>query len=204
MTQTIARLFDRLPDAERAVDALESLGVPAEDISIVGHTSGQAPARLYGEHDSAGESVAKDAETGAAIGGTLGAAGGVLAGVALIVTPGLGPLVAAGWLAAAIGTAVAGAVAGAGAGVVVGLTTAGVHRDEAELMAEGVRRGGAIVSARVEDALFAQAEAALSEVGHVDLAARGAAYRGAGWVFDENAPPYSDEDIDRERARLAP
>jgi hypothetical protein len=181
MARTIARLFDRLPDAERAIEALERIGVPAEDISIVGQKPGQEPSRLYGEHDAPAEAAAKDAGVGAAIGGAAGAAGGVLAGMALLVTPGLGPVVAAGWLVAAIGTAVAGAVAGAGAGLVVGLTTAGVHRDEAELLAEGVRRGGALVSAKVADDTFADAEAALDAVNPVDLAARGAAYRDEGW-----------------------
>jgi hypothetical protein len=62
--------------------------------------------------------------------------------------PGLGPVVAAGWLTA---TAV-GAAAGAATGGIVGaLTEAGVSKDDASLYAEGVRRGGTLVSARVPE-----------------------------------------------------
>ena len=54
------------------------------------------------------------------------------------VSDGLGPVVAAGWLAS---TAV-GIAAGAATGGVVGaLTEAGVSKEDAPLYAEGVRRG---------------------------------------------------------------
>lgn len=57
-------------------------------------------------------------------------------------------MVAAGWLAA---TAV-GAAAGAATGGVIGaLTQAGVSKEDAEFYAEGVRRGGTLVSARVAE-----------------------------------------------------
>ena len=72
----------------------------------------------------------------------------------LLVLPGMspqGPLLrenAAGWLAA---TAV-GAAAGAATGGIVGaLTEAGVSAEDAHSYAEGVRRGGTLVSARVTD-----------------------------------------------------
>jgi hypothetical protein len=190
MPRTIARLFDNLSDAEHAVTALENAGVPSEDISVVRHKPGEKPARLYGEHDSPAEAAAKDAGLGAAIGGAVGGAGGVLGGVALLAMPGLGPVVAAGWLAAAIGAALTGAVAGAAGGLVVALTNSGVHRDEAELLAEGVRRGGVLVSAKVADDLFDAADAAIGKFDHVDLAARGAAYRAEGWSA-------TDDEIDR-------
>jgi len=46
----------------------------------------------------------------------------------------------------------AGAEAGAATGSVVGaLTQAGVSNDDAQVYAEGLRRGGAVVSARVDD-----------------------------------------------------
>src|ERR1700761_2817739 len=54
---------------------------------------------------------------------------------------------------AGIGAGVGGAAAGAATGGIVGaLTEAGVSKDEAPLYAEGVRRGGTLVSARVADA----------------------------------------------------
>jgi hypothetical protein len=39
MAVTISRLYDRYADAERAVTALESAGIPNSDISIVANNS---------------------------------------------------------------------------------------------------------------------------------------------------------------------
>src|SRR6201988_4752355 len=94
--------------------------------------------------DDRAESAGKGAGIGAGIGGTAG----LLAGLGLLAIPGLGPVVAAGWLAA---TAV-GAAAGAATGGIIGaLTEAGVSEEDAHTYAEGVRRGGTLVSARVPE-----------------------------------------------------
>ena len=80
-----------------------------------------------------------------------------------------------------------GAVAGGAAGGLVGsLTSAGVRPEHAEIYAEGVRRGGSIVTARVDDTIASRAESILSDRGAVDPDVRGAAYRQSGWTrFDE-------------------
>jgi len=86
--------------------------------------------------------------------------------------------------------------------VVGALTNAGVSREEAEVYAEGVRRGGTLVSAKVDDDKVRAAEAAISSLPIVDVTARGAAYRETGWDhFDESAAPYSDDEVEIERAR---
>ena len=63
--------------------------------------------------------------------------------------PGVGPVVAAGWLVSTLAGAAAGGVAGS---VVGALTQAGVSEDDADIYAEGLRRGRAVVSARAPDA----------------------------------------------------
>jgi hypothetical protein len=206
MSRIITRLFDNFSDAEHAVIELERIGVPRGDISLVSHKSDQkhAAAHVREPHDAtAGGAAARDAGAGAAIGGAVGAAGGVLAGLGLLAIPGLGPVIAAGWLAsAAVGAVVGGAVVGAAGGIVGALTNVGISREEAEVYAEGVRRGGTLVSAKVADDKLAAAEAAISTVGYVDIDARAAAYRAGGWSrFDEGAEPYSDEQVAVERTR---
>jgi hypothetical protein len=206
MSQIITRLFDNFADAEHAVIELERVGVPHGDISLVSHKSDKkhAGVKVREPHDhTAGEAGAIDAGAGAAAGGVLGAAGGVLAGLGLLAIPGLGPVVAAGWLAsAAVGALVGGAVVGAAGGLVGALTNAGVSKEEADVYAEGVRRGGTLVSAKVDDEHVVLAETALNTVPSVDIATRGAAYRQAGWAgFDEAAAPYTDEEVVAERAR---
>ena len=205
MTQTITRLFDNFSDAERAVGELERVGVPRHDISLVSHQSGrESGVKVREPHDhTAGEAAAVDAGAGAATGGALGAAGGVLAGLGLLAIPGLGPVIAAGWLAAAATGAVVGAAAGGAAGGLIGaLTNAGVSRSEADVYAEGVRRGGTLVSAKVDDADVDKAEAAMDVVPYVDITARGAAYRASGWeAFDDTMPAYTDAEVAAERTR---
>ncbi len=75
----------------------------------------------------------------------IGSAIGLAAGLVLLVIPGVGPLLAAGPLAAAMG----GIAAGAGIGGIVGLLKDyGVSEEEAAFYEEGVRRGGSLVTVR--------------------------------------------------------
>ncbi len=199
MTATISRLYDSYADAERAVTRLEAAGVPHSDISIVANNSDNWYGSRSGKVDRDRDGVddrAEGAGTGAGIGAGLGGAAGLLAGLGLLAIPGLGPVVAAGWLAS---TAV-GAAAGAATGGIVGaLTEAGVSKEEASRYAEGVRRGGTLVSARVPDQDRGRLDALLNERA-VNLQDRSAAWQKSGWTdFDAASPPLSPEDIGRER-----
>jgi hypothetical protein len=206
MAKTITRLFDSFYEAERAVIELENIGVAHGDISLVARDSGDenSVGHVRKPHDdTAASAAAKDAGAGAAVGGVVGAAGGILAGLGLLAIPGLGPVVAAGWLAsAAVGAVVGGAVVGAAGGLVGALTNAGVSPEEADFYAEAVRRGGTLVSAKVKDELADTAEAALNRIPSVDVATRRSAFLESGWDrFDAAAAPLSDAEIERERAR---
>ncbi|MDE2405549.1 MAG: hypothetical protein KGM17_12855 [Sphingomonadales bacterium] len=190
MTKTLTALFDRYEDAEAAVSRLERAGVPQDDISIVAHNGDGRHKTLDG---AAASPAAADAESGAEIGAAVGGIGGLLAGLGLLVIPGLGPVAAAGWLGSTILGALGGAVVGGAAGGLVGaLTDAGVPEADANVYAEGVRRGGSLVSARVEDRLEDTARAILDGDTSVDLAERGSMYRSEGWTrFDPEAPDYN-------------
>jgi hypothetical protein len=199
MTATISRLYDTYADAERAVTRLEGAGVPHSDISIVANNSDNWYGSRSGKVDRDRDGVddrAEGAGTGAGIGAGLGGAAGLLAGLGLLAIPGLGPVVAAGWLA----SMAAGAAAGAATGGIVGaLTEAGVSKEEASRYAEGVRRGGTLVSARVPDQDRARLDALLNERA-VNLQDRSAAWQKSGWTdFDAASPPLSPQDIGRER-----
>jgi hypothetical protein len=177
MTQTITCLFDNYADAKSAVQDLENLGVAHGDLSIVANN-------VDGAHGS-------------------GHAGGLLAGLGLLAIPGLGPIVAAGWLAATAAGAGIGALGGAATGSIVGaLKNAGHSDEDAHVYAEGVRRGGTLLSARVPDEMKTQAEAVLARHNSVNAATRGSAYRQSGWNgFDETAPAYTHDQVVVERTR---
>jgi len=198
MTVTISRLYDNYADAQRAVTRLEAAGVPHSDLSIVANNSDNwygADKKVDRDRDGT-DDRAEGAATGAGIGAGLGGAAGLLAGLGLLAIPGLGPVVAAGWLASAALGATAGAATG---GMVGALTQAGVSGEEAPLYAEGVRRGGTFVSARVPEAERARLEPMLDQSA-VNIRERGTAWQRSGWkTFDASAPPYTADDVRKER-----
>ena len=206
MTRTITRLFDDFEDAEAAVNELERMGIAHGDLSIVAnnahgrHVAGDG--HLHHDHDHGHDphdhgAIGGGASTGAVVGGV----GGLLAGLGLLAIPGLGPIVAAGWLAStAVGAAVGGGVGAAAGGLVDALKHSGHSDEEANVYSEGVRRGGTLVSARASDDRVGEVEAVLDGNGGVSADTRGSDYRRAGWSgFDANAAPYSTEEIERER-----
>ncbi|GGG07705.1 hypothetical protein GCM10010924_40680 [Rhizobium wenxiniae] len=192
--RTVTGLFDDYADASAAVGELETAGVRSKDISIVSNNAD----RRHGDSNAA-----EGAGTGAGIGAVVGGAGGLLTGLGLMAIPGVGPVVAAGWLAATAAGAAAGAVAGGAAGGIIGgLTSSGVSERDAHFYAEGVRRGGTLVTAKVEDALAPEAEAILKRSNWVDPAERRVSYEQQGWTrFDETLDPYDAQQVEQERLR---
>ncbi|MEN3289547.1 MAG: hypothetical protein V7634_3847 [Bradyrhizobium sp.] len=198
MTVTISRLYDNYTDAQQAVRRLEAAGVPHSEISMVANNSDNwfnSDKTVDRDHDGV-DDRAEGAGKGAGVGAGVGGAAGLLAGLGLLAIPGLGPVVAAGWLAA---TAV-GAAAGAATGGIVGaLTEAGVSREDADTYAEGVRRGGTLVSARVAETDRSRLDAVLNESA-VNLRDRSTAWQKDGWTsFDPASQPYGAEQVRKER-----
>lgn len=210
MTVTISRLFDDHASASKAVRDLEAAGVPHSDISIVssnadnwysgsagqsGSTARDAAGRVDRDRDGV-DDRAEGAGAGAGVGAAIGGAAGLLAGLGLLAIPGVGPVVAAGWL---VSTAAGAALGAATGGLVGALTQAGVSEEDAHAYAEGVRRGGTLVTARVPDADRGRYETMLDRSA-VNIRDRSAAYRKSGWSkFDESAAPYTSDQVRRER-----
>ena len=141
---------------------------------------------------------AEGAAAGGGVGAALGGTAGLLAGLGLMAIPGVGPVVAAGWLVAALTGA---AVGGATGGIIGALSQqAGVSDEEANVYAEGLRRGGALVSAKVDDADAARIQGIMDR-SSVRVADRAAAYRKSGWTkYDPAAQPYTRDEVLRERS----
>jgi len=119
MTATISRLYNTYADAREAVRNLEAAGVAHGDINIIASnaddwyspdrkTTETFPDRDLDGKDDRAEAAGAGAGVGAAVGGTAG----LLAGLGMMAIPGVGPVVAAGWLASTLLGAAAGGVAG--------------------------------------------------------------------------------------------
>ena len=181
----ITRLFDTYEHASAAVDELEAKGIAHSSISLVANNiddrySHAVPTETSGAGAGAG--------TGATLGTVLGGSAGLLAGLGMLAIPGVGPVVAAGWL---IATLVGAGVGAASGGLLGSLVGAGVSETDAHVYAEGVRRGGTLVTVKEDESRGDMIEAVLTAHDPVDTTARGDQYRAEGWSrFDETAPAY--------------
>jgi len=197
--KTVVGLFDSFPEAQNAVSQLESAGVSRDHISVVAHES--AASGAHGSHGhSAGDAVvgaATGAVEGAGKGAVIGGLTGLAASLAMLAIPGVGPVLAMGPLSATLTGASIGAMGG---GVIGGLTGLGVPDEDANYYAEGVRRGGTLVTASVPDEHVQTAVAILDRSGAVDIDQRGAQLRSSGYTgFNPQAQPLTHEEILRER-----
>ncbi len=197
---TLTHLYDSYQEATRVVTELKRSGIPDADISLVSNNADNQY-RENGTVDRDRDGVddrAEGAATGAGVGATIGGLGGLLAGIGLLAIPGIGPVVAAGWLAS---TALGAAVGGATGGLVGALTQAGVSEQDAHVYAEGVRRGGTLLSVRVPEANRGEADRILAG-GAVDVRRREEDYRSSGWqTFEPNRPGMTADELRRERER---
>jgi len=149
----IAHSYDTYDHAVRVVHALEAAGVPHDDISLMsGDKDRSVATNVAGDTHNA---TATGTGTGATLGTVLGGGAGLLAGLGSLAIPGVGPVVAAGWLIATLTGAGVGAAAG---GLLGSLTGAGVDEADAKGYAEHVGRGGTLVTVRATDQDAAQVE----------------------------------------------
>jgi hypothetical protein len=203
MTKTLTRVYDDYTSAEATVCELKNAGLGDGHIGIVAsnadgwHKPGSGNVDRKHDKDRDGkDDRAEGAVAGGGMGAIAGGAAGVAAGLGMIAIPGIGPVVAAGWLAALATGAVGGGVAG---GLIGALVESGTSKENAELYAEAVHRGGAIVTAKVSDDDAPRYSAIMDKLAF-DVAARVNIWRNAGWNgYDPNAPAYNAEQVRRER-----
>ncbi|MCC7367798.1 MAG: general stress protein [Chloroflexi bacterium] len=175
---TVVAVFDERDDAQDAINALRDAGFLADDISILARDRDTA-GRLA---DDTGTEAATGAATGALAGGLLGGVAGWLVGIGALAIPGVGPIIAAGPIAAALGGAAIGATTG---GIIGALTGAGIPEDEARYYDTEFRRGGIVVTVQARGR-FDEARDILRENGGRDTESTSTAY--SSW--NETAPRF--------------
>jgi hypothetical protein len=179
--KTVVGFYTSRASAEQAAANLVAEGIPRESISVLtADRRDDAPA-IGPVHE-----IGADTEAGRDA--VYGAIAGFVAGTILAVIPGIGPILAVGPITAAL----TGIGVGAAAGGVIGLLRdEGISEDEAEYYAEGIRRGGSLVSVRADDETEATASKVLERSGAEDVKELAAEWRKAGWTgFDANARAY--------------
>jgi len=204
----VTGFFDTLDEAQRALDGLLREGFSRDDISLVASNAAGEHDRYLAERQGRNRDEVVDADDlgpgeGAAAGGGIGAAiggvGGVLMGLGLLAIPGVGPALAAGPLVSGL---IGAGIGGAAGGITGALVNSGVPEDRAEAYAEGIRRGGTLLTIDTDASGTGRAEDVLIEYGAVDIDERVAHWQDEGWSgFDPSADPYTPEMVERERSR---
>jgi len=187
MAGTLVAVFDDHIEADRAAQALVDAGVPYADISLVRKDAG-------GEHGAAGDTRPGDTDEAfvshrfrevsvhdveepiererevaprAAAGFMTGAPLGALLVVTAVAIPGIGPLIAAGPLAAMLTASLGGGVIGA---LVGALTAGGIPEDRARHYHERVEQGDTLVTVLAGEQNHGKIETLLQEKGGRDTA----------------------------------
>ena len=181
MAKAIAGFFRTQAEGEAAKNALYEAGFSRDEVGFVaGDTRGHTTPAVGPVLKDAG--TESEAGTDAFLGGAIGLTAGVIA----FAIPGIGPLIAAGPLAAAIGGLTAGVAAG---GIIGLLKDHGVSEEEAEFYAEGVHRGGALVTVHgVTEDREKSARKLLDEAGAIKVEELADEWRRTGWT---GTPPNS-------------
>ncbi|CAM4281276.1 general stress protein [Paenibacillus tarimensis] len=134
----IVGVFDKEDEAVKAIEGLKEQGYRAEEISVIAKDRDE----LSYVADETGTKAPEGLAAGATAGGVLGGVTGLLAGVGALAIPGVGPIIAAGPIAATL----TGAAVGAGAGGLVGgLIGMGIPEEDAERYQNFVEEGRILV-----------------------------------------------------------
>jgi hypothetical protein len=123
--KTVLGVFASRQDAEAAVNELRRQGFTTEEINIISKDQNKNSNR---------ETYDDDITDGALTGGTLGGIGGLILGAGALAIPGIGPIIAAGPIAAALSGVVAGGVTG-------GLVDWGIPTEVSQRYEQSVAQG---------------------------------------------------------------
>lgn len=152
--KSVIGVFNSHDKAEQAVNSLRAQGFTTEEINIVSKNKKQ-----QGQET---EYVEDDITDGALTGGTLGGIGGLLLGAGALAIPGVGPVLAAGPIAAALSGAVAGGITG-------GLIDWGIPAEAGRRYEQQVVQGGILAIIRSDAAKANQAAQILRQNGAKDV-----------------------------------
>ncbi len=184
------RVYDDYASAQAAMSNVNALGLSAVDVSLIGDEGFRNYDQGVIQRDPVTGRVvtvttepdASGTSTGAGIGAVIGGGGGLLAGLGMLAIPGVGPVVAAGWLAATAVGAIGGAIAGGAVGAIVDL---GLPEEDAPVFSEAIRRGGVAVSVRFPEEHRNAVVTALDNTPSRSLEDRRIGYEAEGWRSEE-------------------
>ncbi|WP_043930956.1 general stress protein [Bacillus sp. EB01] len=153
--QIIGGVFESQDEAVRAIETLKAKGFDPNNLSVFAKSNDvvdeievQTDVEPVDSEENPTKKMGKGFGIGAGTGGVIGGVTGLIAEIGLLAIPGIGPLAAAGPLAATLTGAAIGATGG---GIVGALTGAGVSETEAKEYEKFVKEGNILIFAEVEE-----------------------------------------------------
>ncbi|MBP2650276.1 MAG: hypothetical protein H6Q74_1101 [Firmicutes bacterium] len=162
--KNVIGVFESSDIAEEAVNQLRGQGFSTEEINIISK-------KKDGANESDGE-YNDDITDGALTGGTIGGIGGLILGAGALTIPGVGPIVAAGPIAAALSGAAAGGVTG-------GLIDWGIPAEVSQRYEKSVAEGGTVAVIRTSTKNVNKAAQILRQNGAKDVESHDADFQGS-------------------------
>ena len=147
MTKTMVALYDDFAAAQRATRELLKNGLARHNISIVANDATGA----YSQYVSHQATAASETVAAVGAGAVIGSLCGLLVTLGVLLVPDVGSIIAAGAIIIGLTAAGIGAAIGALAGLVRILADPGSLEEEANACAQGIHRGGALVTVNVAD-----------------------------------------------------
>ncbi len=157
MSKVVIGSFHDRDSAESAIQELKNQGL-GRDLSLVTRDDEGEPGVENRGVSYSDQNLAEGSITGGALGGIAG----MLAGAGALLIPGIGPILAAGPLAASLTGIVTGGIAG-------GLVDYGIPEERSEFYEEQVRQGSILVSLKSSSEKVDAAADILREYGAEDV-----------------------------------
>lgn len=163
MDKTVIGVFKSRPQADKCVDEFKTKGFGEKEISVVAR---EDRAGGGGERDKGGSLVGgmvdEELRSGVSTGGALGGLAGLLAGVGALAVPGIGPIVAAGPVAAGLTGALTGGIAG-------GLVDLGIPQERGRFYEARVKEGDIVVAVKSDETKIEEAAQIMRRNGASDV-----------------------------------
>jgi hypothetical protein len=148
---SVVGIFTDRSEADRAIEGLQALGIPPENINLL--TPGATQQQLAAVPTTEAEQPGIGQAIGGVVGGAMGASGGLLgATVASALIPGIGTVTAIGLAAVGLLGLAGGALAGVAAGgALENSLSQGLPKDELFVYKDALQRGRTVVIGLTED-----------------------------------------------------
>jgi uncharacterized membrane protein len=163
MAKAVVSVFSSEERAKKAINELKRQGFDEREISLIAKDKKENQEQR-GDNAEGMTMVDQNIGDGAFTGGTIGGIAGLLAGAGALLIPGIGPIVAAGPLAAFLTGIV-------GGGIVGGLVDFGIPEESSRQLEERVKRGDLLVTLKVAENEVPEVSSILERFGGEDIEA---------------------------------